>query len=136
MADSVFLSLPIATVEEAEEAPSLTYKLDLNEGRIVGMIDGIEAVRQAIRKAIITPRFKCLIYTNQYGSEIEQAYIADYAPVDFIEATVQKYVTDALLPDTRVLDCYDFEVEQQEDGVFIKFTCETIFGKTKIEEVI
>ena len=136
MADGNFLSLSIATVEEAEEAPSLTYKLDLNKGRIVGKIDGIEAVRQAIRKAIITPRFKCLIYSNQYGSEIEQAYIADFATLDFIEATVEEYVKDALLPDTRILSCYDFSVSQEEDGVFIRFTCETIFGETKVEEVI
>ena len=136
MADGNFLSLSIATVEEAEEAPSLTYKLDLNKGRIVVKIDGIEAVRQAIRKAIITPRFKCLIYSNQYGSEIEQAYIADFATLDFIEATVEEYVKDALLPDTRILSCYDFSVSQEDEGVFIRFTCETIFGETKVEEVI
>ena len=136
MAGGKFLELPIAQVEEAEEAPSLTYKLDLNKGRIVGKIDGMEAVRQAIRKAIITPRFKCLIYSNQYGSEIEQAYIAGSATLDFIEATVEAYVKDALSPDTRILSCYDFTVTQQEEGVYITFKCDTVFGETIIEEVI
>ena len=66
MAD-VFVPIPVATVKEAEEKPSLTYRLDLDKGRIVGKVDGMEAVRQAIKKAIITPRFKCLIYDNEYG---------------------------------------------------------------------
>ena len=137
MAISNFLSLPIETIEEAEEAPSLTYKLDLDRGRIVGRIDGIEAVRQAIRKRIITPRFKCLIYSKQYGSEIEQAYIADGSTtIDFIEATVEAYVKDALLPDTRIVSCSDFTAEQEEDRVYISFRCETVYGETKIEEVI
>ena len=71
----VFIPIPIDTVTEAEEQPSLTYRLDLENGRIVGRVDKLEAVNQAIRKAIITPRFKCLIYDNQYGSEVEEAII-------------------------------------------------------------
>ena len=65
--DEVFIPIPIDEVTEAEEQPSLTYRLDLDNGRIVGKVDGLEAVNQAIRKAIITPRFKCLIYDDQYG---------------------------------------------------------------------
>ena len=57
--ESVFIPIPVTEVTEAQEKPSLTYKLDLDKGRIVGTVDGLEAVNQAIRKAIITPRFKC-----------------------------------------------------------------------------
>ena len=73
MKESVYIPLLVTQVEEAAEPPSKTYRLDLEEGRILGMVDGQEAVRQAIHKAIITPRWKCLIYDNQYGSEIEAA---------------------------------------------------------------
>ena len=137
MAGSVFIDLPVSAVEVEREAPSLTYKLDLNSGRILGKIDGLEAARQAIRKAIITPRFKCLIYSNQYGSEIEQAYIADgQTTLDFIRATVEDYITDCLKPDTRIFSCYDFSVEQEDDGIYIAFTCDTAYGETRIEEVV
>lgn len=64
----VLIPIPIETVTDSEEQPSLTYRLDLDAGRIVGKVDNLEAVNQAIRKAIITPRFKCLIYDNQYGT--------------------------------------------------------------------
>lgn len=130
------ISIPISDVEEAAEAPSKTYRLDLDKGRIVGMIDGQEAVQQAIRKAIITPRFKCLIYDNQYGSEIEDAIIAKDASQDYIEAVIEGFVRDALKPDTRILDISDFRVTFSENAAYINFTASTIFGETEISEVI
>ena len=134
--ESVFIPLPVNEVTEAEEKPSLTYKLDLDAGRIVGMIDGLEAVNQAIRKAIITPRFKCLIYDNQYGSEIQEAIIAEDATPEYTEAVIPGFVKDALKPDTRILKVYDFEFEFREDGAYVFFRADTIFGETTFEEVI
>ncbi len=132
----IILSTPIETVEEAREAPSRTYRLDLDRGRIVGTIDGIEAVRQAIQKAIITPRFKCLIYDNQYGSEIEETVVAKDASEDYILATAEGFIRDALLPDTRIIDISNFEFDFIGDSAHIKLTAETIFGQTDIEEEI
>lgn len=135
MAD-VFIPIPVETVTEAEEQPSLTYRLDLDNGRIVGKVDKLEAVNQAIRKAIITPRFKCLIYDNQYGSEIEESIIAEDATADYIKAVAEGFITDALLPDTRILSVYDFKFEFTDDRAYIHFRADTIFGETEIEEVL
>ena len=132
----VAISIPIATVEEAQELPSRTYRLDLDAGRIVGIADGLTAVNQAIRKAIITPRFKCLIYNNQYGSEIEEEFIASNASRDYIEAACEGFVRDALKPDTRVLKIYDFSFDFGEDRVGIHFKADTIYGETEVKEVI
>lgn len=131
-----FIPIPFETVKEAEEKPSLTYRLDLDAGRIVGKVDGIKAVEQSIRKAIITPRFKCLIYDNQYGSETEDALIAKDASPDYIEAATEGFVKDALLPDTRIFSIRDFKIELEEDHARIFFRADTIFGTTDIEEVI
>ena len=135
MAD-VFVPIPVATVKEAEEKPSLTYRLDLDKGRIVGKVDGMEAVRQAIKKAIITPRFKCLIYDNQYGCELQEATIAKDATEEFVKASAKGFVKDALLPDTRILSVHDFKIEIDGDSAQIYFRVDTIFGTTEIEEVI
>lgn len=133
---NTFIPIPIESVQEAQEAPSLTYKLDLDKGRIIGMVDGQEAVAQAIRKALITPRFKCLIYDNQYGSEIEEALIAQDATQEYVEAVIEGFVRDALLPDTRILDITDFAIDFEDDAAHISFTAVTIFGQTEISEVI
>ena len=131
-----FIPIPVAQVEESKEAPSLTYGLDLDKGRITGKIDGLEAVNQAIRKAIITPRWKCLVYDNQYGSEIEDAVIADDATPDYIETAAAGFIIDALKPDTRILRVYDFSFSFEGDAIYIAFRCDTIFGDTTVEEVI
>lgn len=134
--EATYIPIPIETVSEAEEQPSLTYRLDLDHGRIVGRVNELEAVNQAIRKAILTPRFKCLIYDNQYGSEVEEAIISKDADPEYIEAVTEGFIKDALRPDTRILSIYDFRFEFREDAAHISFQADTIFGETEIEEVI
>lgn len=156
MSESVYIPLPVATVQEAQEPPTKTYRLDLEEGRILGMIDGQDAVRQAIHKAIITPRWKCLIYDNQYGSEIEAAVIQSMgrASHEYIEAVVPGFIRDALRPDRRVTLVYNFVfaftpedkakyfpelfdvLGDDGDAVFVHFDADTIYGTVQIEEVI
>lgn len=131
-----FIPIPVQQVEETKEAPSLTYRLDLDNGRIIGRVDELEAVNQAIRKAIITPRFKCLIYDNQYGSEIEDAVITQDATREYIETAIAGFVTDALKPDTRITKVYDFSVSFEDDAAYIRFKADTIYGETAVEEVI
>lgn len=153
---AVYIPLPVTTVQQAAEKPSKTYRLDLDNGRILGMADGQEAVRQAIRKAIITPRWKCLIYDNQYGSEIEAAVVQKKgrATPEYIRAVIPGFVRDALRPDNRVTRVSNFvfaftpeEKEQlfpdlaqafkeEGDSVFISFDADTIYGTVRIEEVI
>lgn len=136
MAESVFIPIGIEEIADAEELPSKTYRLDLDKGRIVGYVDGQEACRQAIRKALITPRFKCLIYDNQYGSEIEDAVTVNDATREYIRSVVQGFVEDCLKPDTRILGVSNFTFEFLEDGAYISFDTDTIFGKINIEEVV
>ena len=55
---------------QLQEKYGIEFTIDWDEGRIIGFVDGQEAMNQYIKKAILTPRFRCLIYSNQYGSEI------------------------------------------------------------------
>lgn len=136
MADSVFIPIGINEISSEKEKPSKTYKLDLDKGRIIGFVDGQEAVQQAIRKALITPRFKCLIYDNQYGSEIEEAVTTNDATREYVRSVVPGFVEDCLKPDSRVLGVSNFAFEFREDGAYISFDADTIFGKISIEEVV
>ena len=137
MADeSVYIDIDIDTVEDEEELPSKTYKLDLDNGRIAGYVDEQEAVRQAIRKALITPRFKCLIYDDQYGSEIRDAVISKDATREYTETVLPEFIEDCLLPDTRILEVFDINIEFENERAYIDFKCDTIFGLVSVEEVI
>lgn len=136
MSESIFIPVGVETVDDATEKPSKTYKLDLDRGRIAGYVDGQEAVRQATRKVLMTPRFKCLIYNHQYGSETEDAVTVNDATREYTEAVVPFFVKDALKPDTRILDVYDFEISFEDEKAYIRFVEDTIFGRVTIEEVI
>ena len=135
---SVFIPIPIVELEREREQSSRTYLLDFDRGRIfaVGSCDGIDAVCQYIKKALLTPRFRCLIYNNQYGSEIKQTVVARDVSSEYIEAEMPRLVQDALLVDSRILDVYDFSFSFEKENVRICFTANTIFGTTFIEEVI
>ena len=52
--------------------PSKTYHLDLQRGRIVGFVDGYEAIKQAIIKIMLTEKYAYVIYDHYYGVGLEQ----------------------------------------------------------------
>ena len=135
---NTYIPIPILELEQAREQPSKTYKLDFERGRIysLGSCDGVEAVKQFMKKALLTPRFRCMVYDNQYGSEIKQTIIADDVTNEYIETEMPRLVKDAVLCDSRVLDVYDFSFEFKDDKAYIKFTADTIYGKIDIREEV
>ena len=130
------IDIPITKIEEETEKPSKTYFLDLDNGRIVGTVDGIEAVKQAIRKAIITSRYKNLIYDSDYGSEVSDMIYDEDSTPELIETALPELIKDTLSQDMRILDVYDFEFKFEDDKAYISFSIDTIYGKTDIREVV
>ncbi len=135
------ISLPFSTIDEGEIETSKTYCIDWENGRIGGFIDGAEAMKQFIKKALITPRFKCLIYDNQYGSEIRDTLIKPGVTNEYIKTEVPFLVQDALIHDERVLKVYNFQIEFGEtyplqDSVKIALDVDTIYGTVSVQEVI
>ena len=136
MAESVLPDVFIEEIEDEGELPSLTYGLDLERGRIIGMVDDLEAVNQFIRKELKTPRFKCLIYDDQRGSELKEMFgMVDITP-EYLEAEIPQMVEDALMIDSRVLNVYGFSFWFDGDEAHIRFSVDTVFGPDIIEEVI
>lgn len=133
---AVDIEIPFYGIEEETEKPTRTYRLDLDSGRIIGTVDGLEAVNQAIRKAIITARYKCLIYDSDYGGELKDMIYDKASTSELIETALPELIRDALSQDTRILDVNDFEFRFSHDEAFISFRADTIFGETQISEVI
>lgn len=51
--------------------PSYTYAMDLENQVIRGYVDNLEAMKQAIYKILSTSRFLELIYSWNYGAELD-----------------------------------------------------------------
>ncbi len=122
--------------DDEEEETSRTYKLDLDAGRIMGFVDDIDAVEQAIRKAIATPRFDCLIYDDQYGSETACADMAVGATEEYRRSAIEGFIRDALSQDIRILEIGEFEIEFVDDEAYVSFSVSTIFGEIKLDKEV
>ena len=116
--------------------PSRTYALNFDTGEVGGIIDGEAAIRQAIRKAIMTARFRYLIYGYEhlYGCELEDL-IGQDLPIELLNAEVPRLISEALLVDDRIEDVYNFTIERKGDGLYVSFFVDTMDGGTISEEV-
>lgn len=133
--------LSFVSLKDSEIETSRTYYIDWDSGRIHGFVDKVEAMKQFIKKALITPRFSCLIYNSQYGSEIEQNILDENADIEYIETEIPFLIEDALIHDERILRVYNINVEFGEEyplinSVIVSCDVDTIYGKIPFREVV
>lgn len=131
--------LPIGDITLAEEVevvdvatlPSKTYRLDFKNGRCTGTIDGIEAIKQAIYKILMTDRFENLIYSDDFG--FENPIGKDQV---FIKAELPRRIKEAILQDERITSVENISIEFESDAAFVYFTCVTIYGDIKLSQEV
>ena len=54
--------------------PGKNYRMLLESNRVVGTCDGKEAMKQVIYKILMTERFRYVIYSWNYGVELEDLF--------------------------------------------------------------
>lgn len=114
---------------EDETQPSLTYALDAENGRIRGKVDGLEAVKQAVYLALSTERFAYLIYSWNYGAELD-GFIGQ--PKEYVLSEIKRRISDALLQDDRITAVDNFKFETKKNTVHVTFTVHSVFGETEV----
>lgn len=114
-----------------------TYRMDFQKKRIGGMVDGKEAVMQAIWKILSTVRFAHLIYDDQYGCDFFNKVNDNGFTSSYLDADMPVMFEDALLYDERILGISDFTYEiVSHDSIHISFVACTIYGDLQMEGVI
>ena len=119
----------ILQINESME-PSNTFFIDFEKGRISGFIDEKEAVKQAIMLILNTERYKFLIYSWNYGAELE-ALVGTHP--DIVEDEAERLISEALLQDDRITAVYDFEFSRNRDTLLVNFKVDSIYGDIDIE---
>lgn len=87
-----------------------TYKVDSYNKRIIGTTDGQPAIEQAILKNFDTERFAYVIYSKNYGIELEKYIGKDY---DFIRSDLQRAIEECLLIDARIYSINNLQFTQE-----------------------
>lgn len=119
----------IIQINESTE-PSNTFFIDFEKGKISGFVDEREAVKQAIMLILNTERYKFLIYSWNYGAELE-ALIGTHP--DIVEDEAERLISEALLQDDRITAVYDFEFGRNRDTLLANFKVDSIYGGIDIE---
>lgn len=120
------------TIEEVE-LPTETHKINTDLNRVLGWTDGVEAVRQAIYLMLQTERYEHIVYSWQYGVELNDLF---GKPIPFVLPELKRRITDTLLTDDRILRVDDFSFDVTRRKVLCTFTVTTIYGEVDIEQVV
>lgn len=126
-------------VDDLSEANTIhrTYKMDFENNRIAGMVDGLEATQQAIVKELLTTRFAYQIYDDQYGCDIGNKIGNASLTKEYIEADIPTMINDMLSTYDTVVGLQDIEYEITDvDSAYITLYIETIYGSTSIEQIV
>jgi hypothetical protein len=112
----------------ASLVPSQTYRLINN--RIEGRVDGKNAISQAIDLMLSTERWRHLIYSGDYGLELEELLGKSRG---YLEADMERRFSEALAEDDRIKGIQDFAMTFSGDQANISLTVITTFGNVTVE---
>lgn len=108
-----------------ETLPSRTFRMNHNNLTIIGTIDEIQAVEQAVFLILNVERYEWLIYSWNYGFEKKRLI---GKPVDYCIPEIERSIKEALLQDDRITAVENFQFEVNKKKVLTTFTVVSIFG--------
>ena len=105
--------------------PSKDYALNTSEMRINGSVEDLDAVKQAVYFILNTERYHYLIYSWDYGVELQDLM---GQPMSYVIPEVERRITEALIQDERIESVTDFEFEKEKETLKVSFKIASIFG--------
>lgn len=128
---------PVLTAAESELPMCREIKWDfigdhpvLKNGRPV-MVEGAEAVKTWIYNALLTVRYRHIIFPWSYGDEVEiligQAYTEDTKKAEAI-----RYVRECLMVNPYITSVNDIRVAFKDTKLTISCKVKTIYGEVSV----
>lgn len=115
----------------SEIQTSKTYKIEDN--KIIGFCDDIEALKQTINNILNTERYDYLIYTWNYGVELKNLIGKSK---DLVMTELKRLIKEALIQDDRIDDVEDFTFSFEKNKLNVKFKVITAEGIINSEKVV
>ncbi|WP_312503762.1 DUF2634 domain-containing protein [Lacrimispora sp.] len=115
------------------QIPSKTFRLDTENKRVTGMADGLDAVKQAVFCILNTERFEWLIYSWNYGVELNGLFGKS---TGLVKAKIKKRIKEALQQDDRIQSVDTFSFESNGRILHVSFIVHTTYGEIMIEKEV
>ena len=119
-------------VQVDQTHPGKTYRLDIANSRISGMVDGLDAVAQAVYKWFQTPKGVYPIYPT-YGCDLWR--LIGGRP-GYVVPEAERILTEDLLFDNRITSVTDVTVAALADRLTVRCRVHSIFGNLTMEQEI
>lgn len=97
--------------------------------------DDKSGLTNLVRKILNTPRSTFLIYTQDYGCEIERLLGQNYTAEEN-KLEIARMIREALIYDQRIKSVEDFEIIISNDKAYVNFSYTDIWNTTQRLEVI
>ncbi|HFL3105467.1 TPA: DUF2634 domain-containing protein [Clostridioides difficile] len=118
---------------DVRQEPSKTFKLNIEKSKIDGICDDVEALKQTIFLILNTERYQHLIYSWNYGVELNDL-IGE--PISFVIPELERRITEALIQDDRIENVDNFEFQNIKGKLQCRFSVHTKYGNIKAEKVV
>ena len=102
-----------------------TYGINEDKDAIKGVIDGSDALIQAIYCILNTERYRHPIYSQNYGIELTDLFGCDRR---YVVPQLQARITDALTADSRIESVSDFSFTWNVSKCSASFTVTAVDG--------
>lgn len=124
-------------VEDIEKNSSTyrnkTYKIDFKNKTISGYVDGLEAVKQTVYSILNSERYEYLIYSFDYGVELQDLIGEDML---YVKADIHRRVEEALKQDDRVVSVDNPQITAEGDCLYYRATVTTIYGDLEVKKEV
>ena len=115
----------------AEQMPNKSYRMKIADEKIIGNIDELEAIAQACYKILNTERYQYVIYSWNYGIELQDLFVK---PIPYVYSELPRRIREALMQDDRVQSVDDFDLSYNKGDVLARFTVTTNIGTIDMEK--
>lgn len=114
-----------------EIQPNKSYKMMIDDEKVHGTVDNLEAVEQACYKALNTERYQHVIYSWNYGVELQDLF---GKPIPYVFSELPRRIREALIQDDRINDVTDFDLSHTKGDVLASFKVVTNRGVIEMQK--
>ena len=137
---NIFPELSVAKISDEKRLPMYREwafdfereELKIKHGKYY-LVEGNEALKIWIYKALKTERFIFNAYSNKYGNEVS-ILMGTVEDEDILFSEISRYIQESLLVNPYIVDVGDFNfLHSKSQEVKVKFIVSTIYGKIEEE---
>lgn len=125
----------IQEVRRPQEGIPCEFDYDFIHNKLKdNLVYGVDAIKVWIYKALLTKRYKYMIYSWDYGHEIEDL-IGKHYNDDFISSEMKRFVEECLSINSYIVSIDDFKCKFEGKKLSCDFTVHTTLGEVRIDEL-